>query len=108
MWYRPLVERWLDELERQLCDPFVIDDPSLGTARIAHRARVLRRMRGAGRDRAWRALKREVTGLASTVPGRFDLFALSHTVSDDDVIASRDSDATMIAHVPRLRGARAS
>ena len=102
--HRPLIERWLDELESQLCDPFVIDDPSLGTSRIAHKARTLRRMRGVGRDRAWRALRREVAGLASVCPGRFDLDTLERTLREEDVqVECRDSDATMIQHVPRIR-----
>ena len=97
--YRCLHDRWLDELDRQLRDPYVIDDPSLDTAQLAHRAHTLRHMQGAGRDRMVRALMRQVTGLASLYPRRFDLRALT-AVLCEDVIASRDSEATLLCSVP--------
>ena len=102
---RPVVDRWLDELERQLCDPYVIDDPSLGTARIVHRARSLRHMRGAGRHRVLRTLQREVAGLASVYPRRLDVTALERVLSQDRA-ASRDSEATLILSVPSFRRVR--
>lgn len=97
--YRSIHDRWLDELDRQLRDPYVIDDPSLDTAQLTHRANALRTMRGSGRDRMVRALMRQVTGLASMYPRRFDLQAL-HGVLCEDAIASRDSEATLMCNVP--------
>ena len=95
-------DRWLDELDRQLCDPYVIDDPSLGTVRLVHRTRTLRQMRGAGRERALRALMREIDGLATVYPRRFDLGALSRMIRppSEDVLVLRDSEATLISPVP--------
>jgi hypothetical protein len=92
-------ERWIDELDRQISDPFVIDDPSLGTAQLLGRVRALRQMRGAGRDRVLRALIREVVGLADVCPRRFDMVALSAALQAD-VVASRDSEITLIGAVP--------
>jgi hypothetical protein len=88
-------EIWIDELDRQICDPFVIDDPSLGTAPLAHRVKSLRAMRGAGRDRALRRVWREVIGLSTVCPRRFDLDALNRAMAADE-IANRDSEITLV------------
>lgn len=100
--YRPLDERWLDELDRQLRDPFVIDDPSMGTLQLAHRVHAVRQLRGTGRDRVVRAMMREVAGMAAIYPHRFDLLALTRAMYGDldQVIASRDSEATISCAIP--------